>query len=172
MSPNKAPSEGQKVTLGKNAPVTREGPGLVDAGSLAAESETFRSANEAAPTLSHENITPSRPHEGRNAPNSHPNTGVATRNVETAPTYVSSQYIRDPAGPHGKNLKEDDSIGTEDRAKNVSFTEFGTKNDPGRLAEQKFTAMDSTPAASVPGARQKGIDGKTVYDALGSDSPA
>jgi hypothetical protein len=171
MAPNKAPSHGQKVTLGQDAPVTREGTGAVAPDSLAAESEAFKTNNEATPSFPHENITSYAPRESKDDCTFRSDTGVSARHVDEAPTYISSQYFRDTAGPHGKNLKEDESIGTEDRAKNASFTEFGTKNDPGRLAEKKFIAMDGIPAA-VPGARQTGIAGKTPYDVLGSQREA
>ncbi|RYO93835.1 hypothetical protein DL766_005079 [Monosporascus sp. MC13-8B] len=161
MSPGKAPSEGQKVTAGQNAPYTSEAIGRVAPDSLASESQAFRQANEATPQQS-ENFS-----SGAGAAGAAGATG-ATHNADPAPTYVNNQYNRDPSGPHGKNLKGDNSIGNE---KNTSVSEFGTKDDPGAAAEQKFTLADSTNAGST-GGRQKGIDGKTPYDALGSEANA
>ncbi|RYO83881.1 hypothetical protein DL764_009409 [Monosporascus ibericus] len=158
MSPGKAPSAGQKVTAGQNAPYTSEATGRVAPDSLASESQAFRQANQAIPRQS-ENVS-----SGTDAAGA----GGATHNADPAPTYVNSQYYRDPSGPHGKNLKEDNSIGNE---KNTSFSEFGTKDDPGAAAEQKFTLADSSNAAST-GGRKKEIDGKTPYDALGSEANA
>jgi hypothetical protein len=170
MAPGKAPSEGTKVTAGQNAPYTSEATGAVAPDSLAAESQTFRQSNEAtAQETPRENASySSRPQEG---PQFTSGTGAAPRNVETAPSYVNNLYHSDPSGPHGKNIKEDDSIGTEDKAKNASFSEFGTKNDPGLAAEQKFTLSDTAPSGSI-GERQQGITGKTTYDALGSEREA
>ncbi|KAK4142061.1 uncharacterized protein C8A04DRAFT_38580 [Dichotomopilus funicola] len=50
----------------------------------------------------------------------------------TAPTYVASQYIRNPAGPHGKNLHEGgfEGSGTAEGA----LPEPGSMEDPGRAA--------------------------------------
>ncbi|KAI1843153.1 hypothetical protein JX266_010680 [Neoarthrinium moseri] len=170
MSPNKAPSHGQKVTLGENAPVTREGPGAVHASSLAAESQAFQAGNEAAASQSsRENVaSASKPHEGRSYAQA--GTGTEAKHVPQAPSYVHSQYDRAHSRPHGKNITEDNSIG-DDEAKNASFTEFGTAADPSHLAEERIIAVDSTPA-NLTGTRQKHIDGKTIYDSLGSDQQA
>ncbi|OTB00425.1 hypothetical protein M426DRAFT_324292 [Hypoxylon sp. CI-4A] len=168
----KASSEGTKVTAGQNAPVTHEGPGVVAQDSLASESQAFRQANQAVPQqVPRENLTSaSKPHEGGIHQSSSTTSGPGgASHAGTAPSYVQSQYLKDPSGPHGQNITEDDSIGTEDRAKNASFSEFGTKNDPGALAEQKFT-LGQTANAGSTGGREKGIDGKTPYDALDSDT--
>ncbi|KAH9909895.1 hypothetical protein F4778DRAFT_23911 [Xylariomycetidae sp. FL2044] len=175
----KAPSEGTKVKPGKDAPVTQEGPGVVAADSLAAESQTFREANQAEPQqVSREDLSaPSKPHEADSA-RDHSSTGTgksssssSAAHVEPAPTYVQNQYNKYPGGPHGKNIKEDDSIATEDKNKNASFSEFGTKNDPARAAEQKLARADAANPAST-GGREKHIDGSTPYDALGRESEA
>ncbi|KAI0124045.1 hypothetical protein BJ170DRAFT_71584 [Xylariales sp. AK1849] len=180
MSSSNAPSHGQKVTLGQNAPVIKEGPGAVASDSLAAESEAFKSGNDVTPqTFTHEDVSSStKPYAGTSEAKqaasqsgTGASAGTGSSHVATAPSYISSQYTQDKAGPHGKNIKEDDRIGTEDKSKNASFTEFGTKNDPGLLAEQKFAATKATPA-NTTGNRQKGIDGENTYEALGSDTQA
>ncbi|KAJ2996462.1 hypothetical protein NUW58_g974 [Xylaria curta] len=85
----------------------------------------------------------------------------------TAPTYVESQHRRDPSGPHGKNIKEDDSIGTGDNAKNASFTaEIGSKDDPSLLAERRFNQLNSV-APGSSGGRESASHEKTTYDVLG-----
>ncbi|KAI1411863.1 hypothetical protein F5Y13DRAFT_164501 [Hypoxylon sp. FL1857] len=164
----KAPSEGTKVTAGKNAPITTEGPGVVAQDSLATESQAFRQANQAEPQqVPRENLTSaSKPHEGSTG-----SLGQSSSHAGTAPSYVQSQYLKDHAGPHGKNIKEDDSIGTEDKAKNASFSEFGTKNDPGLAAEQKFT-LSGTANASSTGGREKGVDAQQPYGALDPNAQA
>ncbi|KAI1087878.1 hypothetical protein F5B19DRAFT_473828 [Rostrohypoxylon terebratum] len=169
---SKAPSEGTKVTAGRNAPVTKEGPGHVAQDSLAADSQSFRQANVVAPQDQHnEDMRKSgpRPHEGGvHQPISKSSDSSA---ASTAPSYIQSQYIKAQGGPHGKNITEDDSIGTEDREKNASFSQFGTKADPGRAAEHKFTLGQVANAGST-GGREKGIDGKQPYEVLGSEAEA
>ena len=170
MTTGKAPSEGQKVTAGQNAPYTAAATGPVAPGSLAAESQAFTQSNEATPQhMPRENFTSaSKSHQGTQATST---TTSDTQSAGQAPTYVNNQYHHDPSGPHGKNLKEDDSIATEDKQKNTSFSQFGTKDDPGAAAEQKFTSANAS-AAGPTGGRQKGLDGKTPYDALGSETSA
>lgn len=173
---HKAPSAGTKVTTDRNAPVIQEGPGAVLPDSLAAESQAFQQANQVGT-----NSQQSRPQEGASASarapggsSAHTKKGMSretgSSNVAAAPTYVLNQYYRDPSGPHGKNITEDNSIGTEDRSKNISFAaEIGSKDDPGLLAEQKFAQVNSLPAIAG-GGRQKGVDDKTPYDALGEET--
>ncbi|KAI0001392.1 hypothetical protein F4779DRAFT_604258 [Xylariaceae sp. FL0662B] len=167
----KAPSEGTKVTAGKNAPITSEGPGAVASDSLAAESQAFQQANEAEPQIfPHENLTAasSKPHEGSTTAESSTSGSHAG---STAPSYAQNIYHQDPKGPHGKNIKEDESIATEDKNRNASFSEFGTKNDPAAAAERKFALADAVPAASS-GGRQKHIEGQTTFEALESEEEA
>lgn len=166
---NKNPTDGQKVDLGRNAPSTTEGPGAVASDSLAAESSSFKSSNKVSEQdYSTADISSAKPHESSSTKaQSITNTGKATQQHQ-APSYVkSSLNHQDTSGPHGKNLIEDEGL----TGKNASFTEFGTKGDPGRLAEKKFA---SGPASGVTGGagREKHIDGKTQFDALGGDTSA
>ena len=172
MSTGKAPSAGQKVAPGRNGPIESDATGPVAPDSLAAESQAFVQGNDATPQQQPRGgesfSTPSESHHStqRTA------TGVSGKQgVDQAPTYVNSQYLRDSSGPHGKNLKEDDSIATDDKNKNTSFSQFGTKDDPGAVAAQKFTQANTASAASI-GGRQEGAEGKTVYDALSSETNA
>ncbi|KAI1464541.1 uncharacterized protein F4812DRAFT_442590 [Daldinia caldariorum] len=177
-SERKAPSAGTKVNLGKDAPITKEGPGVVTVDSLAAESQTFRQANEVEPqpVPREKLINPPKPHEAdthEDGSHSSPNESEqGHRHVETAPTYVLSQYIKQKH-PHGKNLKEDDSIGTEDTTKNLSFSEFGTENDPGLAAEKKFISkphVSGIPDASFNAGREKQVDNQQPFGALDRDT--
>ncbi|KAI1637524.1 hypothetical protein F4809DRAFT_314946 [Biscogniauxia mediterranea] len=164
--PYTAPSEGQKVTAGQHAPVTHEGPGPVPEGSLAAESQSFREANDVNP----ENLSSARPYEDTHT---HARTRTtASEQGGAAPTYVESAYRRDPAGPHGKNITEDEGIATEDKARNASYAEVGSAADPGRAAEKKFTSGVSAATAGTGAGREKDIGGKTGYDVLGSERGA
>lgn len=147
---HKAPGAGTKVSAGINAPTVQEGPGEVKPDSLAAESPAFRQANSAG--LDNQQ---GRRREGASGSARAPGTstsysqGAMSResgsgDARAAPTYVENQYCRDPSGPHGRNITEDDSIGTEDKAKNASLVaEIGSKDDPSLLAERKFRQANS-----------------------------
>jgi hypothetical protein len=170
---HKAPSAGTKVTT--NAPIKQEHPGPVNPDSLAAESQAFRQAN----SLDHDNQQ-SRPQEGSaHAPGTSTSHSHGTsmpretggHTADTAPSYVNNQYYRYPGGPHGKNIKEDDSIGTGD-AKNASFSaDIGSKDDPSLLGEQKFSSQNTTPPGASGSREKMGVD-KTTYDALDPDQQA
>ncbi|KAL9015950.1 MAG: hypothetical protein Q9185_006673 [Variospora sp. 1 TL-2023] len=90
--------------------------------------------------------------------------------AEAAPGYVSS-VMSDPAPrtgkPHGKNITEG---GFEsDDGKNASFTsEIGSKDDPGRAAEEQFQTK-AVGSAGAKGPRQQGVTGDGQYDALETD---
>ncbi|KAI0914179.1 hypothetical protein F4823DRAFT_558195 [Ustulina deusta] len=151
---HKAPGAGTKVSAGINAPTVQEGPGEVKPDSLAAESPAFRQANSAC--LDNQQ---GRRREGASGSARAPGTstsysqGAMSResgsgDARAAPTYVENQYRRDPSGPHGRNITEDDSIGTEDQAKNASLVaEIGSKDDPSLLAERKFRQANSVAPA-------------------------
>jgi len=98
------------------------------------------------------------------------NNDGGSSNVGTAPTYVNSQYV-DAGGPKGKNLHEG---GFESRdANNASFnSEIGSKNDPSRLAEQKFQRQnaDYDGEAGIP--RQDGVLEDNAYETLKRDASA
>ncbi|TVY82337.1 hypothetical protein LSUE1_G002496 [Lachnellula suecica] len=97
-------------------------------------------------------------------------TGGASSKAGTAPSYVSSQYI-DPAGPKGSNLTEG-GFESNDK-KNASWnSDIGGKNDPGRLAEQKFQSANADVGDSAGMPRQTGESGDNTYDALGGDTQA
>jgi hypothetical protein len=171
MSPQS--NHGQKVTLGENAPITQESTGAVASDSLAAESQSFQSSNSATPrTIPHSDLTSAaKPYAGSKADGGdstrRSGTGSDAHVVDEAPGYVSNQF-RDAAGPHGKNVTEDNDM-TRDGAKNASFTEFGTKNDPARLAEEKIVRSGNTPASGMKG---EGVDEETAFSALNSSEEA
>lgn len=100
----KAPSEGTKVTAGENAPVVREGAGAVHSESLAAQS-----VREGGEFASNRNINEVGDKTGAAITSSlHISVGASAEpQGQTAPGYVSNQYTRDSAGPHGKNITED-----------------------------------------------------------------
>ncbi|KAJ1329257.1 hypothetical protein MN608_05990 [Microdochium nivale] len=176
------PTHGQKVDIGADGPVTTEGLGELS-GSLAAESHTFKEANQVSEERLHQTKETSSssshsPNEPGSASRHGGGLGSASGNsknhsgshVDKAPKYVNNVLgtERDPhEGPHGTNIKEDDSISTEDKTKNASFSQFGTKADPGRLAEAKFSlGVHSGVKTSVGGGQSDGNEGKTAFDAL------
>ncbi|KAI0490359.1 hypothetical protein F4859DRAFT_6243 [Xylaria cf. heliscus] len=166
----KAPNTGTKVSAGPNDPIIQEGPGAVKPDSLAAESQAFRQANAAGLDKQQR-----RPQEGVSASARTPGTSTTYpqggRSRETgsgsAPSYLESQFRREPGGPHGHNIKEDDIIGTEDRARNASFAaEIGAKDDPSLLAERRFEQQNAI-APGSSGGRERATHEKTTYDVLG-----
>ncbi|GJD03548.1 hypothetical protein ColKHC_12373 [Colletotrichum higginsianum] len=89
-----------------------------------------------------------------------------------APTYVNNQYIRDPNGPHGKNITEGfDTKNTRDGVQAAFNAEIGSENDPSRAAEQGFL-QSQTKAGRDAGPRQTEAGGQTVYENLKSDVQA
>ena len=97
-------------------------------------------------------------------------TGGASSNAGTAPSYVSSQYV-DSSGPKGKNLTEGGFESND--SKNASWNQdIGGKNDPGRLAEDKFERQNAEVGFDAGQPRQKGVTGDNNYDALGGDTQA
>jgi hypothetical protein len=93
-----------------------------------------------------------------------------------APSYINSQFL-DGGRPKGKNLTEG-GFDSDDR-KNASFTsEIGSKDDPGRLAEEKFVRenADAADAAGMPrlqgGSGGSGGSSDNTYGVLdGETSP-
>jgi hypothetical protein len=87
-----------------------------------------------------------------------------------APNYVASQFV-DGGLPKGKNLTEGGF--TDSDGKNASFTsEIGSKDDPGRLAEEKFLRQNADAADDAGMPRQQGATGDNSFDALGSETSA
>ncbi|RGP63401.1 hypothetical protein FLONG3_9890 [Fusarium longipes] len=91
-------------------------------------------------------------------------------NGADAPSYVENQYIRNPGGPHGKDISEgfDDSK-TEDGLKKALQSEPGSEDDPSRLAELRFEESQ-TAAGRDAGPRQTGLSSETPFDALDNES--
>ncbi|KAK3935534.1 hypothetical protein QBC46DRAFT_242577, partial [Diplogelasinospora grovesii] len=152
---HKAPSAGQKVQLGENAPITREGAGPVPDESLAAESIKSGGAfseNRGAIPGSGPQRDPGAgapytrgepPKDLRSRDESQGGSGDALENQKSyagpAPTYVlSREFMKDKKGPHGKNLKEGgfEGSGTD----GGPLPEPGSMEDPARLAELNLIA--------------------------------
>lgn len=190
MAPSsKNPSHGQKVDLGRRAPETHEGVGDVDPSSLAAESAAFQASNEVSEgfssTTSKTSSSTYRSMGTQSSSSTTQSSSTRTTGRSSGMQNLESQASSGMAGqqqqeagrrrlpghnaPHGRNLHEDNDLSGE----NASFTQYGTEADPAYLAERKFEAMDSMPAGSTGGAgREKRIDDKNIYDALGSESNA
>ena len=71
--------------------------------------------------------------------------------------------------PKGRNLTEG---GFEsDDSKNASFNgDIGGKNDPGRLAEEKFIRDNANASEHAGMPRQPGFTGSNTYEGLGDTS--
>ncbi|KAF4344323.1 hypothetical protein FBEOM_1717 [Fusarium beomiforme] len=189
MSPS-APSHGQKVDLGQNAPVKKEGAGTVLNESLAAESlkeggdftsnEGIHDENQSAPRT--ENTSAGRDTNTNNS--SAPSSGTRSKTsgttskssdsapkslAGTAPSYVENQYIKG-SGPHGKNIKEGiDDSNTKDGLKKALESEPGSQDDPSRVAELQFQ-LHQTAAGRDAGPKQSGLEDKTAFDALNNET--
>ncbi|OLN96811.1 hypothetical protein CCHL11_02373 [Colletotrichum chlorophyti] len=181
---NKATSAGTKVEPGAAAPTMAEATGSVASDSLAAESArgggefaNNRGVESGSGSNKSSNNTSS---SGTNTSSSRTGTGSAPGSgsssipgqAGTAPTYVNNQYIRDPAGPHGKNISEGfDTKNTKDGIQAAFNAEPGSENDPGRVAELGFQ-QSTTKAGRDAGPRQTEVTGQTVYENLKSDVQA
>ncbi|KAL2211831.1 hypothetical protein CC79DRAFT_1364124 [Sarocladium strictum] len=175
MSTNKAPSEGQKVDLGQNAPTKTEGTGAVPSESLAAQSSREGGDFSSNPSSRSENVPAggnSSSSTGRteNTSTSSPNEGSAA-SAGTAPTYVNAQYIK-ASGPHGKNLTEgfDDSK-TEDGIQKAFNATPGSIDDPSRQAEQQFELKQNAQSRGA-GPKQGELTNETKFDALNANANA
>jgi len=92
--------------------------------------------------------------------------GGSAGNGDTAPSYVSSQYLSGSGKPKGKNLTEGGF--DSDDSKNASWNgEIGTENDPGRVAENKFVGSNE---ASAGVQRGDGKVGGTQYGVLDAET--
>jgi hypothetical protein len=91
----------------------------------------------------------------------------------TAPSYVNNQYIRDPNGPHGKNLQEggwDDSK-TRDGVQAALNAEPGSQDDPARAAEYQFELKNNAKSRGA-GPKEGSLTNETTYDKLDSNASA
>ncbi|KAI0859459.1 hypothetical protein F4860DRAFT_255384 [Xylaria cubensis] len=163
---SKSSSKGTKVSASPNDPLIQEGPGAVKSDSLAAESQAFRQANTAG-----FNNQQHQPQEGMSASAYAPNTSK-THYQGGMSQETGSGRSAHVKKPHGKNIQEDDSIGTGDTAKNASFSaEIGSKDDPSLLAERKFEQLNSM-APGSSGGRERTTHEKTAYDVILGDREA
>lgn len=97
--------------------------------------------------------------------------GSSSANGAPAPTYVSDQYVRDPRGPHGKNITEGfaDEPGLKDGTQQALKAEPGSINDPSREAEKAFDLKDKTRTRDA-GPREHHVTDGNKYDNLGEAS--
>jgi len=186
MGYGKSPSAGTKVTLGESAPVRREPAGNVDPDSLAAESYAqgggFASNRGGAPesantdtdtTSSFESInkkskdSPTTSSSNHNERTSTSHAPEMSGNGGTAPSYVTSQYIRDPNPPHGKNIREVETFEGEGKLKDGLQAAFraepGSEDDPSRFGERKTEHQGNTTT-------EKGENSGLAIDGTGYDT--
>jgi hypothetical protein len=86
---------------------------------------------------------------------------------------VNSIYRRDEHGPHGKNLTEgfEDEGRLKDGTALAFKAEVGSKNDPARLAEEKF-GLNKASGGRNTGPRQGGVDRDSAFAGLNSTEDA
>lgn len=148
--------------------MTQEGAGNVS-GSLAAES-----AQKGGEFSNNRNINDSGSKTGTDTGAKAPGTSSTSTSASggaaagTAPTYVNNQYGRDTGGPHGKNITEDPELTGRPAKFNV---EPGSKEDPGRVAEQDLR-LKQTRGAPGTGERQDGAGNQQPYAALDNETSA
>lgn len=149
--------------------MTQEGAGNVS-GSLAAES-----AQKGGEFANNRNINDSGSTTGGNAGGKIQDTSSTSASASggaaaasTAPTYVNNQYASNSGGPHGKNITEDPEMTGRPAKFNV---EPGSKDDPGRVAEQDLR-LKQTRGAPGTGERQDGVDNQQPYGALDNETAA
>ncbi|KAG6025801.1 hypothetical protein E4U41_001453 [Claviceps citrina] len=165
-------SAGTKVDAGKNAPITQEPSGPVLKDSLAAES--YQAGGEFAGNRDAEPVDGSSGLAGQ-SPSRGTGGSVQGAQGDAAPSYISSQYISDTHGPHGKNLNEGgiDHQQAVYGQRKAFEAEVGSINDPGRLGEAKFEQMDAvTPRAAASSKDSNELSTNTAYDGLERDASA
>ncbi|KAL2171595.1 hypothetical protein VTG60DRAFT_2428 [Thermothelomyces hinnuleus] len=152
-----------QVTTGENIPVTREATGDISKDSLAAES--VRRGGGFASNPGQE--------QGPQKRSQQPQAQSGGGSLESqqsyagpAPTYVTNQRHRDPAGPHGKNLKEGGFEGSGTEA--GLLPEPGSMEDPTRIA----TGLAAQGRKEAGTEQEGGVERKTWYTALGGDKAA
>lgn len=88
-----------------------------------------------------------------------------------APSHGADQYIKNPKGHHGKNVKEgfSDKIDAKnDGLQKALRAEPGSEDDPSRLAERQMLQGNSLGSGGA-GPRQGDLAGETMYDALDNE---
>ncbi|KOS17894.1 hypothetical protein ESCO_002854 [Escovopsis weberi] len=179
---------GDDVDPGREAPVAQEGAGPVAPESLAAESvrsggayaanmeSGFGSGSEGISSREKMSEGPSAQHiehaEGTGATQAEAE--AAREQGAQAPTYVVDEYLQDRAGPHGRNITEDEMLGEggeHGRTAGEGEGEVGSAGDPGREAERQFALRREMKGRSA-GERQEELQTRTRYDILGSDRSA
>jgi hypothetical protein len=166
----------EKVTLGQNAPVVQEGAGIVARDSLANESVQDSGEFSENRNIRLEEAGSSHgPKKSSSSSSSHHHHGggkpiPSEEQGQPAPTYVNNQYIRDSAGPHGKDITEDRDLTGRPAKFNV---EVGSKQDPARVAERNML-LKQTRGAPGTGERQVGERGtdEQPYKVLGNETSA
>lgn len=129
----------------------------MNAGGEFASNRNIKSSSSSS-SNSNNNPASQKPHETPAEAAANSNQGAA------APTYVNAQSIRDPSGPHGKNITED----AEMTGRPAKFdVEIGSKDDPARQAEKSFAGRQ---VGGAPGGGNG--NGEQPYEALGRETDA
>ncbi|KAM3510447.1 hypothetical protein MY11210_005900 [Beauveria gryllotalpidicola] len=158
-------SHGTKVNLGNRAPERNEPAGIVAGDSLAAESS--RNDGEFAKNVG------AKSEPSQNDKNIYSTPRAAQHaNAGAAPSYIVGTQLRDQAGPHGKNIREEedlDATGSRDGLKRALRSEPGSEDDPSRLAEQQFQGRNAIPGSAPPVRDTQGVN---IFEKLDRDLSA
>lgn len=142
---------------------------MVDSSSLAAASE--RSGGGFSENRGAKQPFDQQPHVSGSGSGNGPASSLEAQQSYggAAPTYVLGQKMRDPAGPHGKNLKEG---GFEGSGPGDSITaEPGSERDPARVAEGEM-GLARNRVGREAGPRQGGLEGGHPYEVLENERSA
>merc|ERR1711988_1338771 len=165
----KAPSEGQKVDFGQNAPSKVEGAGVVTEGSLAAESLQESGGFAANKGIHGENI---------------PSNASTTNTLGAASNAMSRGEANDRtsgnaasydeatnSGSFAEGQKAKSNAGAQDGTQKAFNAAVGSKDDPSRAAELQFEQNNAARTRGA-GPRDGEISNETKYDALNSSTSA
>ena len=108
--------------------------------------------------------------DAKSAPTENTFKGDGESKVDAAPGYIAS-VVSNPgqtSKPKGKNITEGGFDEGDD--KNASFTaNIGSKDDPGRLAEERMQRMTQSSSGSTAPRQGKGESDNSQYDVLDTD---
>ncbi|KAL2178253.1 uncharacterized protein P884DRAFT_323284 [Thermothelomyces heterothallicus CBS 202.75] len=144
-----------------NIPVTREATGDISKDSLAAES--VRRGGEFASNPGQEEQGPQKRSQ---QPQAQPGGGGLESQQSyagPAPTYATNQRHRDPAGPHGRNLKDGGFEGSGTEAGSGPLPEPGSMEDPTRIA----TGLAAQGRKEAGTKQEGGVEGKMLVHGAG-----
>ena len=92
--------------------------------------------------------------------------------ADPAPSYVTNLTTPNTGKPKGKNLTEGGFDDDDGRNKASYTADVGSKDDPGRTAQQGFQKLNAATAGSNARPQEQEVSGEGTYDALGAENEA